>query len=170
LQTELRQEASVLVIDVKKAELLAQKVLATHSTRMKVTFSELVVQTALDLRSPDIKARDRALALASLRSVCDRLYGWDREPDVREMERAKDYVINLELQNTPPEKLKELALASKADALEPVIERQDGGPSPNRPEHGGAGVGTRSRLSADGQGQPTHLARTDRKTGYSPRG
>src|SRR6516225_1195175 len=44
LQAELRQEAEVVVVDVKKAELLSQKVLATHSVRLKVAFSELVVQ------------------------------------------------------------------------------------------------------------------------------
>jgi hypothetical protein len=110
-QAQLRQEAEVLVIDVKKAELSCQKVLATHSVRLKVTFSELVVQTVEDLRSGDVKPKDRALALASLRAVCDRLYGWDKEPDIHEMERVKNYAINIQLQNTSPEELKRMALA-----------------------------------------------------------
>jgi hypothetical protein len=31
------------------------------------------------------------LALGALRGVCDRLYGWDVEPNIHEMERARNY-------------------------------------------------------------------------------
>jgi hypothetical protein len=131
LQSELRQEAEILVIDVKKAELLSQKVLATHSVRMKVALSELVVQTAEDLRSDGVRPKDRALALASLRAVCDRLYGWDKEPNVAELERAKGYAINLKLIATPPEKLTEMhreKLAREGGSSETVHKDLDDGP------------------------------------------
>jgi len=142
-QAALEREAGVVTIDLKRAENLTHRVLATHSAKLKVMLSELVVQTAEDLRSPEVRPKDRALALASLRSVCDRLYGWDREPDIGEMERAKHplRMIDLDLIATPPEKLKELALAKLArenGSLETVHEGLQGGPLP-RPEHAPAG-------------------------------
>jgi hypothetical protein len=112
LQAELRQEAEVVVVDVKKAELLSQKVLATHSVRLKIAFSELVVQTVEDLRSSDVRPKDRALALGALRGICDRLYGWDREADIAQMERVSNHplsnAINLELISCSPQQLREL--------------------------------------------------------------
>ena len=134
----LEREAEVLVIDVKKAEISCQKVLATHSVRLKVAFSELVVQTVEDLRSGDVKPKDRALALGALKAVCDRLYGWDKEPDLHQLEVAQTAAINLELQATPPEKLKAMALARRG-LLTAERDGQGGGPSPNRPERPDAG-------------------------------
>ena len=71
----------VAVFDTKKADLVARKILAQHSIKMKVALSELVVQTAEDLRFGEVKPKDRALAMVALKTVCDRLFGWDREPD-----------------------------------------------------------------------------------------
>jgi hypothetical protein len=62
----------VVVFDTKKAELVAQKILAQHSTRMKAAFSELVLQTVEDLRSPEVRPKDRAMAMVALKTVCDR--------------------------------------------------------------------------------------------------
>ena len=124
----LEHEAEVLVIDAKKAELSCQKVLATHSVRLKVAFSELVVQTVEDL------------ALGALRSVCDRLYGWDKEPDLHELKVAQTAAINLELQATSPQKLKQMALA-KAGLLAPEHDGQGVGPITNSPEQPQVGTG-----------------------------
>ena len=66
-QAEPLVESRIAVFDTKKAELVAQKILAQHSIKMKVALSQLVVQTAIDLRSPEIKPKDRALA--ALKSV-----------------------------------------------------------------------------------------------------
>jgi Psq-like protein len=88
-QAELLLEARVAVIDTKKAELVAQKILAQHSTMMKMALSELVLETIEDLRSPEVRPKDRALAMVALKTVCDRLFGWDREPDIQRMERAR---------------------------------------------------------------------------------
>jgi hypothetical protein len=146
LQAELRHEAEVLVIDVKKAELLAQKVLAQHSTEMKVRLSELVVQTAEELRSQEMRPKDRALALASLKSVGNQLYGWDREPDIQRMKRAatscyeadipEDFpptgAVNLALINTTPEQLAAMAKAKGVFATE--CNGQGAGPSALTPE------------------------------------
>jgi hypothetical protein len=88
-QAKLLLEARVAVFDTKKAELVAQKILAQHSTEMKVRLSELVVQTAEDLRSAEIRPKDRATAMVALKTVCDRLFGWDREPDIRGMKLAR---------------------------------------------------------------------------------
>jgi hypothetical protein len=110
LQAELRQEASVLVIDVKKAELLAQKVLRQHSVRLKVALSELLVKMADEMRSSEVRLRDKAAAVLALKSVGTQLYAWDNEPDIHEVERAKHplhNMINLDLQATPPERLAE---------------------------------------------------------------
>ena len=60
---------------------MAQKILAQHSTMTKMALSELVLQTAEDLPSPEVRPKDRALAMVALKTVCDRLFGWDREPD-----------------------------------------------------------------------------------------
>ena len=124
----LEHEAEVLVIDAKKAELSCQKVLATHSVRLKVAFSELVVQTVEDL------------ALGALRSVCDRLYGWNKEPDLHELKVAQTAAINLELQATSPQKLKQMALA-KAGLLAPEHDGQGVGPITNSPEQPQVGTG-----------------------------
>ena len=113
LGTLLEQRAETVVIDLRRAEVSCQKVLASHSVRLKVAFSELVVQTVEDLRSGDVKPKDRALALGALKAVCDRLYGWDKEPDLHQLEVAQTAAINLELQATPPEKLKAMALARR---------------------------------------------------------
>jgi hypothetical protein len=88
-QTELEREASVVVIDLKRAENLTHRVLATHSSRMKTLLSELVVQTAEELRDGEVKPKDRALAMVALKTVSDRLYGWDKEPDIHQLERAR---------------------------------------------------------------------------------
>jgi len=53
------------------------------------TLSELVVQTAEDLRSPEVRPKDRTLAMVNLKPVSNQLYGWDCELDIRGMEMAK---------------------------------------------------------------------------------
>jgi hypothetical protein len=117
-QAELLLEARVAIFDTKKAELVAQKILAQHSTMMKMALSELVVQTAEDLRSGEVRPKDRAMAMVALKTVCDRLFGWNREPDVRGMEMARtggDAVpqgaVNLRLIATSPEELAAMAKA-----------------------------------------------------------
>src|SRR5262245_3410569 len=95
LQAELRQEAEVLVIDVKKAELLAQKVLRQHSVRLKVALSELMVKT---LRSCAVAKCDcgiRRRHLVAIKAVGTQIYGWDKEPDIHQLERARSGAINL---------------------------------------------------------------------------
>ena len=110
-QAELLVEARVAVFDTTKAELVTQKILAQHSIRMKVALSELVVQTTEDLRSAEVRPKDRALAMVALKTVSDRLYGWDREPDIAKMQQAISPLgpaINLALINTTPEQLRAL--------------------------------------------------------------
>jgi len=111
-EAELLLEARVAVFDIKKAELVAQRILAQHSIKMKVALSELVLQTAEDLRSPEVRPKDRALAMVALKTVCDRLFGWDREPEAQSMKLARTSgddvptaAINLALINTTPEQL-----------------------------------------------------------------
>jgi hypothetical protein len=108
VQAALEREAEVVTIDLARAEKLTNRVLVTHSAKLKVMLSELVIQTAEDLRSGDVKAKDRALALASLRSVCDRLYGWDSEPNIAEMQQARSGAINLALIRTSPEQTRQM--------------------------------------------------------------
>jgi hypothetical protein len=112
LQAELRQEAEVLVIDVKKAELLAQKVLRQHSVRLKVALSELLVKMADEMRSgSDLRLRDKAAAILALNNVGKQLYAWEPEPSLEEMARAESPLhnaINLELIATTPQQLREM--------------------------------------------------------------
>jgi hypothetical protein len=118
--------ARVAAFDTKKAELVAQKMLAQHSPRMKMALSELVLQTIEDLRSPEVRPKDRALAMVALKTVSNQLYGWDREPDLPRMKRAgashyseddmkEDFTptgaVNLRLINTTPEQLAKMAEA-----------------------------------------------------------
>jgi hypothetical protein len=159
-QAELLVEARVAVFDTKKAELVAQKILAQHSTMMKVALSELVVQTAEDLRSGEIKPKDRALALAALKSVGNQLYGWDREPDIRGMEMARTSgddlkvkslyqhwlegttppectgAVNLALIATTPEQLTEMAMADRnqdGQRVAPATEHRGPVENPEQP-------------------------------------
>jgi hypothetical protein len=93
LEARLRQEATIVTIDVQRAELLRWKVLSTHSQQMKVALSELVVRTAHDLASGDTKPKDRAVALVALRSVCDSLYAWSQESaSQRDQPRIDQYL------------------------------------------------------------------------------
>ena len=129
----LELQAEVLTIDLRHGEKLAGSVLQRHSTRTKIAISELVVQTVEDLRSPDVRPKDRALALASLKAVCDRLYGWDKEPDLHELKIAETAAINLTLIGTPPEKLRQMALAKYGSlTLTPEHKGQGAGHSPVR--------------------------------------
>jgi hypothetical protein len=129
----LERQAEVLTIDLRHGEKLAGSVLQRHSTRTKIAISELVVQTVEDLRSPDVRPKDRALALASLKAVCDRLYGWDKEPDLHELKIAETAAINLTLIGTPPEKLRQMALAKYGSlTLTPEHKGQGAGHSPVR--------------------------------------
>jgi hypothetical protein len=133
-QAELIVEARTAVFDVRRAEILAQKVLAQRSSAMKLALADLVVQTAKDLRSPEVRPKDRAQAMVALKRVCDRLFGWDRERDIQKMElartsdrsQAKSYykhhlegttpppatgAVNLALIDTLPEELAAMAKA-----------------------------------------------------------
>ena len=56
---------------------------------MKVVLSELVVQTAEDLRSQEVKPKDKALAMVALKTVCDRLFGWADELEIQSMKLAR---------------------------------------------------------------------------------
>lgn len=140
-QAELLVEARVAVFDTKKAELMTQKILAQHSTRMKVALSELVVQTTEDLRSAEIRPKDRALAMVALKTVSERLYGWDREPDIAKMQQAISPLgpaINLALINTRPEELRALGGPNR-DSREGVSTKAERnglsmGPSVEEPE------------------------------------
>jgi hypothetical protein len=88
LQAELLVEAREVILDTKKAELVAKKILAAHSTQLKVALSELALSTATELRSAGVKPKDKALALAALRSVGTQLYGWDKEPGEQEVSKV----------------------------------------------------------------------------------
>jgi hypothetical protein len=117
-QEAIARESQVVVID--RAEQLTHRVLATHSAQMKVRLSELVTETAEQLRTDkDIKAKDKALALGALSIVSERLYGWDKEPSLREMEVARtSAAVNLRLIALSPADLARRAREMRADTLE----------------------------------------------------
>lgn len=120
---------------------MTQKVLAQHSTQMKVALSELVVQTVEDLRRGEVRPKERALALDALKRVSDRLYGWDREPDIAKMQQAISPLgpaINLSLIALSPEELRALG-GPKQDSREGVSAKGETGglslgPSVREPE------------------------------------
>lgn len=117
-QAELLVEARTVIFDTKKAELVAEKVLAQHSSQMKVALSELVVETAEELRSEGIKPKDKALAVDALKRVSERLYGWDLERELARMESKG--AINLTLIATAPGELRTLGWPPEGDRQEGV--------------------------------------------------
>jgi hypothetical protein len=168
-QAKLLLEARVAVFDTKKAELVAQKILAQHSTEMKVRLSELVVQTAEDLRSPEVRPKDRASAMVALKTVSNHLYGWDREPDIQRMELARTSdqlqvvsyyqhwlqgttpppvtgAVNLALIATTPEQLQAMAEAE---------ENRDGQRGASTTERNGQEMGP-SAITPEQRGAATH--------------
>lgn len=148
LQEELQREASVLVIDVRKAELLTEKVLKQHSVRLKVALSEWAVRTAENLQRSEVRLRDQAAAMLAIKAVGNQLYGWDREPDLKRMKRpGTSYAaaepaenptgaVNLALINTTPAQLAEMAKA-KAN----LDDHDDDDTGPSETECNGHGVG-----------------------------
>jgi hypothetical protein len=108
---------------------------------MKVALSELVVQTVEDLRRGEVRPKERALALDALKRVSDRLYGWDREPDIAKMQQAISPLgpaINLSLIALSPEELRALG-GPKQDSREGVSAKGETGdlslgPTVDRPE------------------------------------
>jgi hypothetical protein len=123
-QAELLMEARTVIFDTKKAEMVAQKVLAQHSSQMKVALSELVVQTAEELRSKEIKPKDRAMAIDALKRVSERLYGWDLERELAELAGKKQAngAINLRLIAMTPLELRELGEPKGRGAVESSVE------------------------------------------------
>jgi hypothetical protein len=125
-QAELLVEARTVIFDTKKAEMVAQKVLAQHSSQMKVALSELVVQTAEELRSKEIKPKDRAMAVDALKRVSERLYWWDLERQLELAELAEkkqaNGAINLRLISLTPLELRELGEPKGRGAVESSVE------------------------------------------------
>ena len=146
-QAELLVEARTAVFDVRRAEILVRKILAQRSTAMKMALADLVVQTAEDLRSPEVRPKDRALALVALRTVCERLFGWNNEPDLQSMKLARTHgddvptaAVNLALINTTPRQLAEMAKA-KSDHDGDHDDHSDDHTGPSETECNGLSVG-----------------------------
>jgi hypothetical protein len=104
-QAEMEREARVMVIDVKRSERLTERILGTHSSRLKVTLSELINETAEELRSGELKAKDKAVAIEALSKTAQRLYGWREERERFEEARG---AVNVALITTSPAELKAL--------------------------------------------------------------
>jgi hypothetical protein len=137
-ETLMLAEASLVKAD--ELEVLARKSLVADSARLKVAMSRLINRTIEDLGDPEIKPRERAAALGALSPVIKLVYRWHEEPSIAQMERARSGVINLDLIATPPERLKEMAIAiNGAAAPEPVHKDRQGGPFLGRLEHASAG-------------------------------
>jgi hypothetical protein len=111
LQAELRNEAEVVSIDLERAEKLTFRVLQTHSAKLKVMLSQMLVQMAEEMRSPRARLRDKAAAVVAINNVGKQLYAWDRESDIHQMAQAEEAgplanAIDVEFQNTTPEQLR----------------------------------------------------------------
>ena len=104
-QAELEREGRVMVMEVKRSERLTERILGTHSSRLKVTLSELINETAEELRSVEVKAKDKAVAIEALSKTAQRLYGWREERERFEEARG---AVNVALITTSPAELKAL--------------------------------------------------------------
>ena len=139
-EAELERKATILTIDLREAQNLTNRVLSTHSMKLKTMLSELSVKVAESLYTTEMRPKDVALTLVSLKVVGEHLHRWSEEPSVAQTEQKKNWAINIPLQCTPRERLKELAIASNgAVAPEPMHKDLSGGLFPNRPEHAPAG-------------------------------
>ena len=112
-QAEMEREARVMVIDVKRSERLTERILGTHSSRLKVTLSELINETAEELRSVEVKAKDKAVAIEALSKTAQRLYGWSEER--ARVEEARG-AVNVALISTSPEQLKAMGLRNGGES------------------------------------------------------
>ena len=120
-EAELERKATILTIDLREAQNLTNRVLSTHSMKLKTMLSELSVKVAESLYTTEMRPKDVALTLVSLKVVGEHLHRWSEEPSVAQTEQKKNWAINIPLQCTPRERLKELAIASNgAVAPEPM--------------------------------------------------
>jgi len=114
-QVALQRESATLVIDVERAELVAQKVLKTHSVRLKVALSEWAVKTAEKVLAGEEGLRDSATAMLAIKAIGKELYQWDREAEREAGALEPTHAVNKALICTSPEEMKrmgELALES----------------------------------------------------------
>lgn len=108
-QEEELLKAEAALVRVESVEVLARGGLGKYSERLKLKLARVLDRTADELEG--LEPKQRAQAAAALSLVSERLYKWSREESEQERERAVNGMINLTLQNTSPERLKELALA-----------------------------------------------------------
>jgi len=108
---ELRLKQALTVASVQEVKFEVEQVgeqLRKASLRAKAAMAEQIETVFAQLReSPGISAIERSRALRALASVCEVLYGWDKEPE-RESEEdplACKGAINLPLMRMTPEQL-----------------------------------------------------------------
>jgi hypothetical protein len=94
---------------------VAQKVLKTHSVRLKVALSEWAVKTAEKVLAGEERLRDSATAMLAIKAIGKELYQWDREAEREAGALGPTHAVNKALISTSPEEMKrmgELALDS----------------------------------------------------------
>ena len=127
--------AEAALVKAEDLEVLARKSLVADSARAKVMISRRLREVLMRLDDPTIPVRSAAQALGALAPIIKLIYRWHEEPPpVTELKAANHplhNMINLGLQATPPEMLKQMALA-KRGSLTPEHDGQGGGPSPIR--------------------------------------
>jgi hypothetical protein len=72
--------------------------------RLKVALSEWAVKTAEKLCASEGRLRDEAAAMLAIKAIGNQLYHWDRDKPKPEIN--PNHAVNVELQRTPPDKLK----------------------------------------------------------------
>ena len=105
------------LVKAENLEVLARRSLVADSARLKVAISRRVGEIVARLDDPSVPVRSAAQGLGALVPILKLLYRWHEEPSLEEMKHAESplhNMINLELINTPPEKLRELAEAKLA--------------------------------------------------------
>jgi hypothetical protein len=144
--------AEAALVKAEDLEVLARKSLVADSARLKVAISRRVGEIVARLEDPSVPVRSAAQGLGALTPILKLLYRWHEEPSLEEMKHADHplhNMINLELINTPPEKLRELAEAKRST--------QNGS---RETVHNGQGDGTLAKQAegprAGGDGQAGH--------------
>lgn len=119
---EKRLEQDLALVKTEDLELLAQRSLAAESARAKLAISRRVIDI-LSRLDASVPVRSAAQALGSLAPILRLVYGWDREPDLQRMERAKtsyadllaeapNKAVNLALSAPPPNSSARLPMPS----------------------------------------------------------
>jgi hypothetical protein len=160
--------AEASLVKAEDLEVLARKSLVVDSARLKVAISRRVGEIVARLEDPSVPVRSAAQGLGALTPILKLLYRWHEEPSLEEMKHAESplhNMVNLELINTPPEKLRELAeakLARQNGSQQTVRKGRGDGPPSEQHEGPPDGQATQKKEAPTQPGWEATLQRAEK--------